>query len=168
VIEWQVTHMPKDKNPVTVAVRMLRHHRVDFVECPYRYEDKGGTAVSARELAVDEHSVVKTLVMEDDEKHSLIILMHGDREVSTKELARSIGAKRVAPASAEDAHRLTGYVVGGISPFGTRRSMPVYMEKSILALQTIYINGGRRGFLVGLDPRDLVRVLNPTLVEVGI
>jgi Cys-tRNA(Pro) deacylase len=168
VIKREERPVNKDKNPVTAAVRMLRDHHVEFIECPYRYEDKGGTAVSARELAVDEHGVVKTLVMEDDEKHSLIILMHGDREVSTKELARSIGAKRVAPASAEDAYRLTGYLVGGISPFGTRRSMPVYMEKSILSLQTIYINGGRRGFLVGLDPRDLVRVLKPKLVEVGI
>jgi Cys-tRNA(Pro) deacylase len=160
--------MTKDRNPVTPAVRMLRDHHIEFIECPYKYEDKGGTAVCARELAVDEHSVVKTLIMEDDGKYPLVVLMHGDREVSTKELARHIGAKRVVPASAEDAHKATGYLVGGISPFGTRRSMPVYMEESILGLSTIYINGGRRGFLVGLDPRELVRVLKPILVKVGI
>lgn len=159
--------MAKEKYPTTSAVRVLRDHHVDFIECPYRYEEKGGTAVSARELLVDEHSVVKTLVMEDDAKHPLIVLMHGDKEVSTKELARHIGAKKVVSASIESAHKLTGYLVGGISPFGTRRSMPVYLEESILSLPRIYINGGRRGFLVGLEPRDLVRVLKPILVKVA-
>jgi Cys-tRNA(Pro) deacylase len=158
----------KDKSAVTPAVRMLRDNKVTFIECQYKYEDKGGTAVSARELAVDEHSVVKTLVMEDDSKSPLIVLMHGDREVSTRELARHMGVKRIAPVSADVAHKLTGYMVGGISPFGTRRTMPVYLEESILALPGIYINGGRRGFLVGLDPKELVRVLKPTLVNVGI
>lgn len=160
--------MSKEKASVTPAVRVLRDNNVSFAECPYRYEDRGGTAVSARELEVDEHSVIKTLVMEDEAKSPLIILMHGDREVSTKELARHMGVKKVAPVSADTAHRLTGYMVGGISPFGIRRSMPVYMEESIVSLPKIYINGGRRGFLVGLDPKELVRVLKPTMVSVAV
>ena len=160
--------MGKEKASVTPAVRALREHGVEFIESPYRYVEKGGTAVSAQELGVDEHSVVKTLVMEDEEKHPLIVLMHGDREVSTKEMARLMGVKRVSPCTPETAHRHTGYLVGGISPFGVRKSMPIYMEGSILTLPRIYINGGRRGFLVGLDPRELVRVLNPTMVSAGI
>jgi len=158
----------KERASVTPAVRALREHGVEFIESPYRYVEKGGTAVSAQELGVDEHSVVKTLVMEDEEKHPLIVLMHGDREVSTKEMARLMGVKRVSPCTPETAHRHTGYLVGGISPFGVRKSMPIYMEGSILTLPRIYINGGRRGFLVGLDPRELVRVLNPTMVSIGI
>ena len=160
--------MGKERASVTPAVRALREHGVEFIESPYRYVEKGGTAVSAQELGVDEHSVVKTLVMEDEEKHPLIVLMHGDREVSTKEMARLMGVKRVSPCTPETAHRHTGYLVGGISPFGVRKSMPIYMEGSILTLPRIYINGGRRGFLVGLDPRELVRVLNPTMVSIGI
>ena len=160
--------MGKERASVTPAVRALRERGVEFIESPYRYVEKGGTAVSAEELGVDEHSVVKTLVMEDEEKHPLIVLMHGDREVSTKEMARLMGVKRVSPCTPETAHRHTGYMVGGISPFGVRKAMPVYMEETILALPRIYINGGRRGFLVGVDPRDLVRVLNPTMVGVGI
>jgi Cys-tRNA(Pro) deacylase len=158
----------KERASVTPAVRALREHGVEFIESPYRYVEKGGTAVSAQELGVDEHSVVKTLVMEDEEKHPLIVLMHGDREVSTKEMVRLMGVKRVSPCTPETAHRHTGYLVGGISPFGVRKSMPIYMEGSILTLPRIYINGGRRGFLVGLDPRELVRVLNPTMVSAGI
>ena len=160
--------MAKEKNPVTPAIRMLRDHGVEFIECPYRYEDKGGTAVCARELAVDEHSVIKTLVMEDDEKRPLVVLMHGDREVSTKELARYIGIKKVVSVPPQDAERLTGYLVGGISPFGTRRSMPVFMEEGILDLPRVYINGGRRGLLVGLDPREIMRLLKPKLVRVAV
>lgn len=160
--------MGKERASVTPAVRALREHGVEFIESPYRYVEKGGTAVSAEELGVDEHSVVKTLVMEDEEKHPLIVLMHGDREVSTKEMARLMGVKRVSPSTPETAHRHTGYMVGGISPFGVRKAMPIYMEETILDLPRIYINGGRRGFLVGLDPRELVRVLNPTMVSVGI
>lgn len=160
--------MTKEKTPATPAIRVLRENRVEFVECPYRYEDKGGTAVSARELGVDEHSVIKTLIMEDDEKMPLVVLMHGDREVSTKELARVLGAKRVSPSTPDAAHKHTGYMVGGISPFGTRKRMPVYLEETILGLPRIYINGGRRGFLVGLDPHELARVLKPSLVRVGI
>jgi Cys-tRNA(Pro) deacylase len=146
----------------------LRESRVDFAECPYKYEERGGTAASARELGVDEHSVIKTLIMEDDEKRPLVVLMHGDMEVSTKELARILGVKKVAPVTPDTAHKHTGYMVGGISPFGTRKAMPVYVEETITALPRIYINGGRRGFLVSLDPRDLVRVIKPTPVKVGI
>ena len=154
--------------PVTAAIRVLRAAGAAYTEHPYDYEEKGGTAVSARELGVDEHSVVKTLVLEDDRKKPLIVLMHGNREVSTKELARAIGAKSVAPCTPEDAHRHSGYVVGGISPFGTRHPMPVYMEETILDLPKIHINGGRRGFLVGLSPSELVRILSPTIVRVAI
>ncbi len=153
---------------MTPAVRMLREKHVHFTEHSYRYEERGGTRVSARELGVDEHSVIKTLVMEDEEKKPLIVLMHGDREVSTKELARVAGVKRIAPCSPDTARRHTGYVVGGTSPFGTRRNIPVYVEESILSLPVIYINGGRRGLLVGIDPGVLVAVLNPAPVRVGI
>lgn len=154
--------------PVTAAIRVLRENGVDFVECPYKYEDKGGTAVSARELGVDEHGVIKTLIMEDEGKQPLVVLMHGDKEVSTKELARLSGVKRISPCNPDTANKHTGYMVGGISPFGTRRRMPVYLEESVLTLPRIYINGGRRGLLVGIDPHDLVRILKPALVNVGI
>jgi len=158
----------KEKTPVTSAVRVLRAAGVTYTEHPYDYEEKGGTAVSARELGVDEHSVVKTLVMEDDGKRSLVVLMHGDREVSTKELARAIGAKSVTPCSPETAHRVSGYIVGGISPFGLRHAMPIYMEGTILDLSKIYINGGRRGFLVGMRPGDVARILSTVSVHVAI
>ncbi len=158
----------RENTPVTTAVRALRAAGVAFTDHPYAYEEKGGTAVSSRELGVDEHCVVKTLVMEDDRKNPLIVLMHGDRQVSTRELARVIGAKSVAPCTPETAHRHTGYLVGGTSPFGTRRAMPVYMEETILDLPKIYINGGKRGYLVGIDPKDAARLLRPTPVRVGI
>ena len=144
---------------MTAAVRVLRQHGVRFTEHPYRYEARGGTRVSSRELGVDEHAVIKTLVMEDEAKRPLIVLMHGDREVSTKGLARSIGARTVAPCDPDTATKHTGYLVGGTSPFGTRKALPVYIERSILDLERIYINGGRRGFLVALAPADLMRVL---------
>ena len=160
--------MSKEKMPVTAAIRVLREAGVAYTEHPYAYEEKGGTAVSARELGVDEHSVVKTLVMEDDRKRPLIVLMHGDREVSTKELARAIGAKSVTPCSPEEAHRHSGYIVGGISPFGTRHAMPIFMEGTILDLPKIYINGGRRGFLVGVRPGDVARTLSTVPVRVAI
>ena len=160
--------MGRERMPVTAAVRVLRAAGVVYTEHPYDYEEKGGTAVSARELGVDEHCVVKTLVMEDDRKRPLLVLMHGDRQVSTKELARAIGAKGVAPCSPETAGRHSGYVVGGTSPFGTRQPMPVYMEETILGLPKVYINGGRRGFLVGMSPGDVARILSPVLVRVGI
>ena len=160
--------MAKEKSPVTPAVRALRAAGVEFADHLYSYEEKGGTAVSARELGVDEHCVVKTLVMEDERKNPLLVLMHGDRQVSVRELARTIGAKSILPCTPETAQKHTGYLVGGTSPFGTRRSMPVYMEETILELPRIYINGGKRGYLVGLDPREVVRLLKPTLVKVGI
>lgn len=160
--------MAKDKTPVTQATRWLKQHRVIFSSHLYSYEAKGGTAVSARELGVDEHQVIKTLIMEDDSHASLIVLMHGDQEVSTKELARAIGVKTVSPCKPEMALKQTGYQVGGTSPFATRKSMPVYMEKTIASLPRIYINGGKRGFLVSLTPQSVIDLLQPTLVEVGI
>lgn len=160
--------MAKVKSPVTAAIRVLRQAGVPFGEHPYAYEEKGGTAVSARELGVDERSVVKTLIMEDEGKAPLVVLMHGDLQVSTKELARAIGAKSVAPCNPDTAQRHSGYLVGGTSPFGTRKQMPVYVEETILELPLIYINGGSRGFLVSIPPRELVRVLKPVPVKVGI
>jgi Cys-tRNA(Pro) deacylase len=160
--------MGKDKTPVTPAIRALRTAGIRFTDHPYAYEEKGGTSVSARELGVDEHCVVKTLIMEDDGKNPLVVLMHGDRQVSTKELARTIGVKSVAPCTPETAFRHSGYLIGGTSPLGTRKPMPVYMEQSILLLERIYLNGGKRGYLVGLAPPDLVRVLDPVLVNVAV
>lgn len=160
--------MAKVKSPVTAAIRVLREAGVAFGEHPYHYEAKGGTAVSARELGVAEQSVVKTLVMEDERQAPLVVLMHGDRQVSTKELARAIGVKSVSPCSPETAQRHSGYLVGGTSPFGTKKQMPVYLEESILSLPLLYINGGSRGFLVSMEPCELVRVLKPVLVKVAI
>lgn len=160
--------MAKVKSPVTAAIRVLRQAGVSFGEHPYQYEEKGGTAVSARELGVEEHCVIKTLIMEDEKKAPLVVLMHGDRQVSTKELARAIGAKSVAPCTPDTANRHSGYMVGGTSPFGTRKQMPVYVEETILELPLIYINGGHRGFLVSMPPDALVRVLKPVTVKVGI
>jgi Cys-tRNA(Pro) deacylase len=160
--------MKHDSNaPQTPATRFLEQHRVSRTDHLYAYEEHGGTKVSARELNVPEHQVVKTLVMQDEVAHPLIVLMHGDLKVSTKELARQIGTKKVEPCKPEDAHRHTGYLVGGCSPFGTKKRLSVYVEKSVLELPRIYINGGRRGFLVGMDPRELIRLLSPTIVEVG-
>ncbi|HKI51208.1 MAG TPA: Cys-tRNA(Pro) deacylase [Geothermobacteraceae bacterium] len=160
--------MAKQKIPVTPATRFLKQHNIAFTAHLYAYEDKGGTAVSARELGVPEHSVIKTLIMEDENRTPLIILMHGDREVSTKQLARLAGCKTVSPCPPERADKNSGYQVGGTSPFATRRSMPVYMEQSILALTTIYLNGGKRGFLIGLAPQRVAELLQPTLVNVAI
>ncbi len=160
--------MSKEKAPVTPAVRVLRAACVPFTDHLYAYEEKGGTAVSSRELGVDEHCVVKTLVMEDEAKNPFVVLMHGDRQVSTKDLARRIGVKTVAPSSPETAMRHTGYIVGGTSPFGMRKALPVYMEETILDLPRIYINGGKRGYLVGVDPKDVARTLKPTTVRVAI
>lgn len=160
--------MAKEKAPVTTAVRFLRGAAIEFSEHLYPYEEKGGTAVSSRELGVDEHAVIKTLVMEDERKNPLIVLMHGDCQVSTKELARTMGVKLITPCSPETATRHTGYLVGGTSPFGTKKTLPVYMEESIASLPRIYLNGGKRGFLVGLDPAAAVRVLQPVMVSVGI
>lgn len=156
------------KVPSTNATRLLKQAGVACTEHLYRYEEHGGTAVSARELGVDEHAVIKTLVMEDEKGAPLIILMHGDREVSTKELARQIGAKSVQPCKPEVANRHSGYLVGGTSPLGTKKAMPVHAEASIFGLDRIYLNGGSRGFLLGLDPKDLDKVLKIRRVNVAI
>ena len=156
-----------DKHPITMAVRVLRDNTVDFTHHPYQYEDRGGTEVSARELGVDEHAVIKTLIMEDDKRKPMIVLQHGDREVSTKNLARQLGVKSIAPCLPAVADRHSGYQVGGTSPFGTKRAMPVYMERTIAELPRIYINGGKRGYLVGMAPSDLIQALNPTLVDIA-
>lgn len=154
--------------PVTQAVRYLREKNVEFVPRLYDYVEKGGTAESARQLGVDEHAVVKTLVFETNEKKPLIVLMHGDRQVSTKNLARHLGVKSVEPATPGRANKWTGYLVGGTSPFGTRTRMPVYVERTIFDLNKIYINGGKRGFLVKIDPGELKRILRVEEVEVAI
>src|SRR5215468_2967266 len=151
-----------------MAIRALRAANVAFEPHLYTYQPHGGTRVSAEELGVDEHSVVKTLIFEDELQKPLCVLMHGDREVSTKQLARAIGTKSVGPCAPEVADRHSGYQVGGTSPFGLRRAMPVYMQSTILELPRIYINGGARGFLVEIDPRDAQRVLQPILVDVAV
>jgi Cys-tRNA(Pro) deacylase len=152
----------------TPATRLLRSHRVPFSEHPYDYVEHGGTAESARQLGVPEHEVVKTLVMQDEAGKPLIVLMHGDRKVSTKNLARQAGVKRVEPCKPEVAQRHSGYQVGGTSPFGTRKRLPVYVERSILALEKIYVNGGRRGFLVRVAVADLERALELSPVDVAL
>jgi Cys-tRNA(Pro) deacylase len=154
--------------PVTLAIRALRQHQVEFTPHLYTWEARGGTAASAAHLGVDEHVVIKTLIFEDEAKKPLCILMHGDREVSAKNLARQMGRKSVGPCAPEVADRHSGYQVGGTSPFGLKRAMPVYCEKSIESLPRIYINGGARGFLVGISAVDLFRVLKPTAVQVAI
>ncbi|MDR3482655.1 MAG: Cys-tRNA(Pro) deacylase [Burkholderiaceae bacterium] len=155
----------KDHVSETPATQFLRKAGVAFSEHPYQYEEHGGTEVSARELGVDEHHVVKTLVMQDEAAKPLIVLMHGDRKVSTKNLARQIGCKSVEPCKPEVASRHSGYQVGGTSPFGTRKPMPIYIERSILALDKIYINGGRRGYLVGIAPSAMQTILKLTAVD---
>ena len=154
--------------PITPAIRFLREKKIDFVPHLYDYVERGGTRESAKQLGVDEHAVVKTLVFETSEGKPLIVLMHGDREVSTKNLARFLNVKSVAPATPEKASKLTGYLVGGTSPFGTRIKMPIYTEKTIFELDQIYINGGKRGFLVEIDPRVLKTVLQVKEIEVGV
>jgi Cys-tRNA(Pro) deacylase len=154
--------------PVTPAVRLLREKKVEFEPHLYDYEEHGGTRHSAEELGVDEHTVVKTLVMETEAKRPLIVLMHGDREVSTKNLARHLGVKSVHPCDFAQAQKHTGYLIGGTSPFGTRIHMHVYAERTIFDLPKIYINGGKRGFLVSIDPKVLKDVLHAEDVEVAI
>lgn len=154
--------------PITPAVRFLRERKVEFRPLLYDYVEKGGTRVSAEALGVGEHAVVKTLVFETNEKKPLIVLMHGDRQVSAKNLARHMNTKSAVPAEPDKASKWTGYLVGGTSPFGTRTKMPVYVEKTIFELPEIYINGGKRGFLVGMDPAELRRILDVEEVEVGI
>jgi len=149
----------KEHAPETPATKFLRQHGVSFTQHLYDYVERGGTAESAKQLGVDEHAVVKTLVMQDQDAKPLLILMHGDRQVSLKNFARQIGAKKVDPCKPDVAQRHTGYQVGGTSPFGTRKNLPVYVERSILALPSIYINGGHRGFLVQISPDVLTELL---------
>jgi len=160
--------MKSDHAPETPATQFLRKLGIAHSSHLYDYEEHGGTSVSSRELNVDEHAVVKTLVMEDESGKPLIVLMHGDCKVSTKELARQSGRKKIEPCKPEVANRHTGFLVGGTSPFGTKKQMPIFIEKSILDLPLIYINGGRRGFLVGVHPHDLMRALSPTVVEAAL
>jgi Cys-tRNA(Pro) deacylase len=155
----------KDHVSETTATALLRAHKVVFTEHPYEYLEHGGAGHSARVLGLDPFSVVKTLIMQDQDAKPLVVLMHGNRKVSTKNLARQIGAKSVEPCKPEVANRHSGYLVGGTSPFGTRRQMPVYIEQSILALPTIVLNGGRRGYLVGLDPQVCVQLLGARPVQ---
>ena len=160
--------MARDKSPVTPAIRFLKQHNVDHSQHLYRYEEKGGTTVSARELGVEEHQIIKTLVMEDEQRKPLIVLMHGDQEVSTKELARSVVVKTISPCNPETALKHTGYQVGGTSPFGMRTTLPIYAERSILDMERVTINGGKRGFLVTIDVTDLVGLLDPEPVDIAI
>jgi Cys-tRNA(Pro) deacylase len=160
--------MSKDKVPATQAIRVLREQGVAFETHVYDYVEKGGTAASSSALGVDEHAVVKTLIMENEQREPLIVLMHGDKQVSTRALARTLGARSIQPCKPEVADKHSGYQVGGTSPFGTKRAMPVYLERSVLALERIWVNGGRRGLLVSLAPSELVRVLAPTLVDVAV
>lgn len=160
--------MAKERTPVTPGILVLKKHEVPFVLHAYRYEERGGTKVSARELGVEEHLIIKTLVMEDEGKTPLIILMHGDRQVSTKNLARALGVKSVAPCDPKVAERHTGYKVGGTSPFGTRKPLRIFMEASIVPLPRIFINAGSRGLLAEMAAADLVRVLSPSVVNVAL
>ncbi len=153
--------------PVTPAIRVLRERKIEFEPHVFEYVEKGGTKHLAEVLKVDEHAVIKTLVFETNEKKPLIVLMHGNLQVSTKELARQLKVKSVAPVSPEKANKLTGYLVGGTSPFGIKTKMPVYIEKTIFDLPKIYINGGKRGFLVSLDPKVLEDILKIERVEIG-
>jgi Cys-tRNA(Pro) deacylase len=160
--------MVKDRIPNTRAIMALKGKSVTFKPHLYKYQKDDVTKAAAREIGAPEHVVIKTVIMEDDAGNPLIVLMHGDRQVSTRALARALGAKSVGPVDTKAAQRLTGYLVGGISPFGTRRELPVYVEESILELPRLYINGGRRGLLIEMSPSDLVKVLRPTLVNVAI
>ncbi|NJN47639.1 MAG: aminoacyl-tRNA deacylase [Candidatus Competibacteraceae bacterium] len=156
------------KAPVTSAVRMLRLNQVEFSDHLYEYQEHGGTAHSAHELGLAEHCIIKTLVMEDESKNPWLVLMHGDCEVSTKALARTLGVKTITPCNPAIANKHTGYQVGGISPFNTRKPLPVIAEQSIFTLPRVYINGGKRGYLIGIDATDLQRLLQPKLVQVAI
>jgi Cys-tRNA(Pro) deacylase len=160
--------MGRQKNPVTQAIRMLRNCGADFSLFPYKYLEKGGTATAAKALKIEEHLCVKTLVMEDEQKRPFLILMHGDKTVSTRTLARVLNVKSVLACDPEVAKRHTGYVTGGISPFGTRKKLRVYAEASIMGLPEIYINAGKRGLLAKISTRDLDRILEPALVRVGL
>ncbi|MBQ9183984.1 MAG: Cys-tRNA(Pro) deacylase [Neisseriaceae bacterium] len=159
--------MSKKPIPTTQAIRFLRTHNVVFEAFEYDYVEHGGTAHSAQELGVDEHCVIKTIVLQDENRNAMIVLMHGDCEISTRNMARFLGVKHIDTVKPETVTKLTGFLVGGCSPFGTKQALPVYVEKSILALPEIYINGGKRGFLVKINPQDL-QVLQPIAVEVAV
>jgi len=156
------------KHSATPATAFLAKHGVEYSEHEFEYVEHGGTSHSSAMMGVDEHAVVKTLIMESEKGEPLVVLMHGDRKVSTKELARAAGVKKIAPCKPEVATRHSGYLIGGTSPFGTRKPMPIFLEKTVLDLPRIYINGGRRGYLLGMPPSELVRLLDPALVEVGL
>jgi Cys-tRNA(Pro) deacylase len=156
------------KTSATPATVFLAKHGVAFSEHHFEYLEHGGTAHTAVALGVPEHEVVKTLIMETERGDPVVVLMHGDLKVSTKELARAAAVKRIAPCKPEDAQRHSGYLIGGTSPFGTRKSMPIYLERSVLELPRVYINGGRRGYLLGIDSSELTRLLSPVLVEVAL
>lgn len=158
----------KKEYPKTNAIRCMLQNDIGFEVFTYNYEDRGGTSASARALGADEHAVIKTLIMETNTKRPLVVLMHGDREVSTKKLARVLVVKSVAPCDPKVANRHSGFMVGGTSPFGTRREMEVYAEQTIFDLEKIYINGGHRGLLVRIDPKDLYKALEVTPVQVAI
>jgi Cys-tRNA(Pro) deacylase len=160
--------MSRDKIPVTPALLTLKKNQAVFSTRSYKYVEHGGTRVSAKELGVDEHEVIKTLVMENEHKVPLIILMHGDREVSTKNLARYLGVKNIHPCDPKVAEKHTGYKVGGTSPFGTKKTMPIYMEETIAGLPRILINAGSRGLLAEMSPSELIRVLHPVPVKVSV
>jgi Cys-tRNA(Pro) deacylase len=160
--------MIETKYPATQAIRVFKEQEISFTIHSYKYEEHGGTATAARELQVAEHLVIKTLVMESEAHEPLIVLMHGDKEVSTKNLARVLGVKTVNPCQPDTTFKHTGYMVGGISPFGTRKRLKVYVEKSIAELQVIYINAGKRGLLAEMSPQDLIKVLNPVFVDVAL
>ena len=160
--------MPKDDYPITPVIRILREKKISFIPYIFKYEEHGGTSFTAEMIGVPENLVVKTLVMETDQKKPLIILMHGDREVSTKQMSRIIGVKQVKPCNASTAQRYTGYQFGGTSPFGTKHPLPVYVEKTILDLQKIYINGGKRGFIIEINPQDLRTAFQIMEVEAAI
>lgn len=159
--------MSKTNYPVTPAVRFLRAHQIDFTPQLYPYEEHGGTAHSAACLGVSEHQVIKTIVLQNEQKQGLIVLMHGDKQISTRNLARRLGMKHIEPADPKQANKWTGYLVGGTSPFGTKTALPVYVERTILDLDTIYINGGKRGFLVAVSGAAL-KTLNPQSVDVAV
>lgn len=157
--------MAKSDYPITAAVRFLRAHQIDFQAHLYDYQERGGTAHSAQCLGVDEHCVIKTIVLENELKQGLIVLMHGDKQISTRNLARQLNCKHIDAANPNQANKWTGFLVGGTSPFGLKTPLPIYIQNSILDLERIWINGGKRGFLVSISPQDL-RVLNPQMVDV--
>lgn len=159
--------MAKERLPSTLPVRILMENEVDFTIYHYKYQEKGGTEVAARELDINEHIIIKTLIMEDEQKTPFIILMHGDKQVSTKEMARFLGVKSVTPCDVKVAQKHTGYLVGGTSPFGTKKQLLVYAEESIFNLPSILINAGKRGLLAEMTPGDMIRILKPITVNVA-